>query len=375
MSDLQAVAALKKSLETLKRLLKAKVLEELQRLTETDPGEDHQRMLRAGLISAAASKENIAKNRYSNILPLDSHRVILPPSPLRVGKTDFVNATRLDLKWPSTSHLHPPIVIASQGPLHPDYHGPDTCGDFWHAVLANDVGTIVALANVQPGFSGSAQYFPTVDRPELVFDGITAKLVEEKELSADVVCRTINLILADGGCSRSDPSKRPQPFELVQLHYRSFPNYGVPRNTLGLRLIINEVEKRQLQILTLNSQQTDGRGLLVHCSGGIGRTGVFLAAYHTITSVLPHSTVPSTLFDTKTTEAYLSGITDTCISVEPVVRSMRKQRHPWMVEGLEQYAFVYLAIVDELTDRLNTCEQTDGEFSKKRAVEQVGGCE
>ncbi len=54
------------------------------------------------------------------------------------------------LPWPSPSPLAPSVVIGAQGPLHPDYHGPDTCGDFWHAVVANGVGTIVALAKVRP---------------------------------------------------------------------------------------------------------------------------------------------------------------------------------------------------------------------------------
>ena len=163
------------------------------------------------------------------------------------------NPTPLQLPWPATSPLAPPVTIGSQGPLHPDYHGPDTCGDFWHAVTANGVGTIVALAKVsqhllqwvdappiprppsmgfwmciecprpyvrgregwdtcagpawfcwpcctswlcvhpvplrqvQPGFSGSSQYFPTADKREFVFDGLRVSLVEETELSADVV--------------------------------------------------------------------------------------------------------------------------------------------------------------------------------------------
>jgi len=39
------------------------------------------------------------------------------------------------------------------------------------------------------------------------------------------------------------------------------------------------------------------------------------------------------------------------ISAEGVVRAMRHQRHPWMVEGAAQYQFVYDVIGDELTAR------------------------
>ena len=45
----------------------------------------------------------------------------------------------------------------------------------------------VPLKQVQPGFSGSSQYFPTADKREFVFDGLRVSLVEETELSADVV--------------------------------------------------------------------------------------------------------------------------------------------------------------------------------------------
>ena len=41
------------------------------------------------------------------------------------------------------------------------------------------------------------------------------------------------------------------------------------------------------------------------------------------------------------------------VTAEPVVRAMRPQRHPWMVEGPEQYAFVYQVALEELAHRLD----------------------
>jgi protein tyrosine phosphatase len=57
-------------------------------------------MLRSGLISVAAARENISRNRYSNILPLDSHRLVLPRNTLRTGKSDFINATLFQVRAP-----------------------------------------------------------------------------------------------------------------------------------------------------------------------------------------------------------------------------------------------------------------------------------
>ena len=49
--------------------------------------------------------------------------------------------------------------------------------------------------------------------------------------------------------------------------------------------------------------------------------------------------------------AYLgSGVAD--VSLEGVVRAMRKQRHPWMVEGAAQYEFAYRVVLAELEGRV-----------------------
>ena len=49
--------------------------------------------------------------------------------------------------------------------------------------------------------------------------------------------------------------------------------------------------QRQVHLLASpSSSPVEGRGLLVHCSGGVGRTGVFLAAFSTIVSALPLNT-------------------------------------------------------------------------------------
>ena len=65
-------------------------------------------MLHAGLTNVAASRANIALNRYSNILPLDSHRLVLPHTgpigALRAGKTDYINATRFEVRGPLLGH-------------------------------------------------------------------------------------------------------------------------------------------------------------------------------------------------------------------------------------------------------------------------------
>ncbi len=56
-------------------------------------------------------------------------------------------------------------------------------------------------------------------------------------------------------------------------------------------------------------------------------------------------------FDWEAAASFLAALGPPGITVEPVVRAMRHQRHPWMVEGAEQYAFVYSVVLEELAVR------------------------
>ena len=42
--------------------------------------------------------------------------------------------------------------------MAPEWHGPDTRGDFWECVWHNRVSVVVALAQPARGFQGCAQY-------------------------------------------------------------------------------------------------------------------------------------------------------------------------------------------------------------------------
>ena len=67
------------------------------------------------------------------------------------------------------------------------------------------------------------------------------------------------------------------------LHYTNWPNYGVPDNADDVAMLLR----------TVNSPALSTRHpIWVHCSGGVGRTGVFLtalSAYPLLTPVYSYS--------------------------------------------------------------------------------------
>ena len=73
---------------------------------------------------------------------------------------------------------------------------------------------------------------------------------------------------------------------------------------------------------------------VVHCSGGIGRSGTFLTAYGAYCHFLLN-------------KSNLSEENKAPFSLMHTVYALRLQRHPWMVEGIQQYQMAY-AISDYL---------------------------
>jgi hypothetical protein len=114
-------------------------------------------------------------------------------------------------------------------------------------------------------------------------------------------------------------------------------NYGVTRDTDEVRLLLRHVE--------LHQNATPERPVLVHCSGGVGRSGSFLAALYAIRAFCP-------LAKGFGGEADVAAVPPV-LSLRPVLAQLRSQRHPWCVEGAEQYQMATLVACDEIDARLS----------------------
>ncbi|XP_072173151.1 receptor-type tyrosine-protein phosphatase epsilon-like [Diadema setosum] len=107
------------------------------------------------------------------------------------------------------------------------------------------------------------------------------------------------------------------PRRVCQYHYRAWPDKDIPRHSASLLKFLRQVRAEY--------DGGSGSPLLVHCSDGVGRTAVAIA----IDSILAHAR------RTQKVEVY------------KCVKSMRERR-PYMVQTLEQYEFVYNAVLEDL---------------------------
>ena len=122
------------------------------------------------------------------------------------------------------------------------------------------------------------------------------------------------------------------------MHFKLWPNYKVVENISQLVHLVKDVH---------DQHRADGP-LVVHCSGGIGRSGTFTTIY-TFYNML--KTALEKQDDATLKE--LIGPGDDLI-LHPLVLKLRDSRHPWMVEGEHQYLLAYQTCVQILKEHLET---------------------
>ncbi len=106
-------------------------------------------------ISVCHLPENVNKNRYRDISPYDSTRVVLRECP----SGDYINANHVRMTIPGSGIIN--RYIATQGPLA------STCGDFWHMTWESQADLVIMLTTiVERGRVKCHKYWP--DRDEVL---------------------------------------------------------------------------------------------------------------------------------------------------------------------------------------------------------------
>uniref|UniRef100_A0A803T671 protein-tyrosine-phosphatase n=1 Tax=Anolis carolinensis TaxID=28377 RepID=A0A803T671_ANOCA len=206
-----------------------------------------------GTLEMANKEENREKNRYPNILPYDHSRVVLTQTD-GAPCTDYINASYIDV----SKNFFKCILLKKSNTLLE--------AEFLFQVWS-DQGRIEG----EHDFPGSRCYSPI-----------------------------------DAGCKA--------PRLVTQLHFTSWPDFGVPFTPIGMLKFLKKVK-------SLNP--THAGPIVVHCSAGVGRTGTFVVIDAMIDMM--HAEQKIDIFD--------------------FVARIRNQR-PQMVQTDMQYSFIYQALLE-----------------------------
>ncbi|XP_055688283.1 tyrosine-protein phosphatase non-receptor type 4 [Lutzomyia longipalpis] len=253
-------------------------------------------------ITEAKKPENAAKNRYRDISPYDCTRVVL----INSTSGDYINANYVNMEIPGGTVNR---YIATQGPLS------NTTTDFWRMVQQESSHLVVMLTTVmERGRPKCHQYWPLAGDTMDLAEGFSIQCKSESaDETGSFVFRELYL------CDTKTDEKR-----LIQhMQYLAWPDHGVPpdpnlflqftekvrsaRSTTLLQEI--EASLRQVRLMDADAEENgvdicerkSATGIdddspddippstsvhqyisaanppvIVHCSAGIGRTGVLI---------------------------------------------------------------------------------------------------
>uniref|UniRef100_A0A672RXE4 protein-tyrosine-phosphatase n=1 Tax=Sinocyclocheilus grahami TaxID=75366 RepID=A0A672RXE4_SINGR len=276
----------------------------IQRLSQTEPPEhisgmeqEFKRLANAKAHNSrfvnASLPCNKFKNRLVNIMPYETTRVCLQP--IRgVEGSDYVNGSFVD------GYRQQRAYIATQGPLA------ETVEDYWRMLWEHNSTIVVMLTKLREmGREKCHQYWPS-DRSARYQYFVVDPMAEYN--MPQYILREFKVTDARDGQSRT----------VRQFQFTDWPEQGVPKSGEGFIDFIGQVHKTKEQF------GQDGP-ITVHCSAGVGRTGVFI----TLSIVLERMRY--------------EGVVD----IFQTVKMLRTQR-PAMVQTEEQYQFCYRAGLEYL---------------------------
>ncbi|XP_039341980.1 receptor-type tyrosine-protein phosphatase F isoform X10 [Mauremys reevesii] len=276
----------------------------LQKLSQVPPGESVTAMeLEFKLLASSKAHTsrfisanlpcNKFKNRLVNIMPYELTRVCLQP--IRgVEGSDYINASFID------GYRQQKAYIATQGPLA------ETTEDFWRMLWEHNSTIVVMLTKLREmGREKCHQYWPA-ERSARYQYFVVDPMAEYN--MPQYILREFKVTDARDGQSRT----------IRQFQFTDWPEQGVPKTGEGFIDFIGQVHKTKEQF------GQDGP-ITVHCSAGVGRTGVFI----TLSIVLERMRY--------------EGVVD----MFQTVKTLRTQR-PAMVQTEDQYQLCYRAALEYL---------------------------
>ncbi|XP_020664335.3 tyrosine-protein phosphatase non-receptor type 14 [Pogona vitticeps] len=255
-----------------------------------------------GVCTTAMLPDNIERNRVREVVPYEENRVELVPT--KENNTGYINASHIKVTVGGEEWHY----IATQGPL------PQTCHDFWQMVWEEGVNVIAMVtAEEERGRTKSHRYWP--------------KLGSKHSSATYGKFKVTTKFRTDSGCYATTGLKVKhlllgQEKTVWHLQYTDWPDHGCPEEQ-GFLSYLEEIQSvRRHTNSILDSSNNCNPPVVVHCSAGVGRTGVVILTELMI-GCLEHNER---------------------VDVPVMLQNLREQRM-FMVQTIAQYKFVYQVLI------------------------------
>uniref|UniRef100_T1PCA3 Protein-tyrosine phosphatase n=1 Tax=Musca domestica TaxID=7370 RepID=T1PCA3_MUSDO len=262
-----------------------------------------------GTFLHARMRNNLTKNRYTDVLCYDHSRVVLS----RVDGddvSDYINANFVD------GYKQKNAYISTQGPL------PKTSQDFWRMIWEQHCLVIVMTTRVmERGRVKCGQYWEPAENSSLEFGNFHVRTLSI-ETNEDYTVASLEL----------RNTKTDEVRNVSHWQFTSWPDYGVPSSAMAMITFLQKVREKQAQMVQSLGDTWAGhpRGppIVVHCSAGIGRTGTFI-----------------------TLDICISRLEDVgTADIRGTVEKIRAQR-AYSIQMPDQYVFCHLALIEYAISR------------------------
>ncbi|XP_062857904.1 tyrosine-protein phosphatase non-receptor type 14-like [Trichomycterus rosablanca] len=257
-------------------------------------------------LTTATLPENTERNRFRDVVPYEENRVELVPN--KENNTGYINASQIKMVIRGEEWHY----IATQGPL------PNTCHDFWQMVWEQGVNVIAMVtAEEEGGRSKSHRYWP--------------KLGSKHNSATHGKFKVTTKFRTDSGCYATTGLKvkhlmSGQERTVWHLQYTDWPEHGCPEYVQGFLSYLEEIQSvRRHTNSMLDTSKNPNPPVVIHCSAGVGRTGVVIL-----------------------TELMISCLEHNERVEVPVMLSQLRQQRMLMVQTITQYKFVYQVLIQFL---------------------------
>ncbi|XP_063775152.1 tyrosine-protein phosphatase non-receptor type 14 isoform X2 [Pseudophryne corroboree] len=259
-----------------------------------------------GVFTTATLPENVERNRVREVIPYEENRVELVPT--KENHTGYINASHIkvavgDKEW---------HYIATQGPL------PHTFHDFWQMVWEQGVNVIAMLTSEEEdGRAKSHRYWP--------------KLGSRHNSATYGKFKVTTNFRTDSGCYATTGLKikhllSGQERTVWHLQFTDWPDHGCPEEVQGFLSYLEEIQSvRRHANSMLDSSSHWNPPVLVHCSAGVGRSGVVILS-ELMMRCLEHNEQ---------------------VEIPVMLKYLREQRM-FMIQTIAQYKFVYQVLIQFL---------------------------